>query len=165
MNAANVMSTHKAHRRSSRPVHSSHLRLMGMYAAIFAILLLLFWGIAALMRNLNRESLIIPDEKAVAANLLSKQLTGPRYFQIPDGDVRDSSGVTARSTATAEPHITTEAARLQVDGIVKARYFNAEQAAKVQALIDRLKEPAGSRLVGAEHVNLLRLNLALDALP
>jgi K+-transporting ATPase c subunit len=51
-----------------------------------------------------------------------------------------------------------------VESIVKARKLNADGEARVRQLIDRLAEQPSSRLVGEEHVNLLRLNLALDAL-
>jgi K+-transporting ATPase c subunit len=48
--------------------------------------------------------------------------------------------------------------------VVTERKLNTEQAAKVHMLIDRLTERPRSRMVGEDHINLLRLNLALDAL-
>jgi hypothetical protein len=135
---------------------------MGLYAAAFAGLLLLFFGVSAWLQNLSTEKQVIPDEKAAAASLLAQQLSGPRYFRVPEGGLKDRGGVTVKTAV--EPHISTVAARSQVEGIVHARELSAGQAAKVNALIDQLAEAPASRVVGEEHVNLLRLNLALDAL-
>lgn len=156
------MGSHKAPHHAHRRLPRSLVGLMGLYAVALVLVLLVFLGISTWLRNTDRENLVIPDEKAAAASLLATQFSGPRYFQVPSGDMRDATGVVVQ--ATTEPHITTEVARGQVERIVKERDRTADQKARLNELIDRLTEQPSSRLVGAEHINLLRLNLALDAL-
>jgi K+-transporting ATPase ATPase C chain len=60
-----------------------------------------------------------------------------------------------------DPHISLENARLQTDRVAKARGLKAEQ---VRDLIQQNTDPASLGLLGDPGVNVLRLNLALDAL-
>jgi len=101
----------------------------------------------------QRDRLTIPDEKAVAAALLEKQLSGPGYF----------SPTTTEPNDPREPKISVPDAKAQVARIVAERHLDAAHAAKLNDLIDRLAEPPKSRIFGDVTVNLLRLNLALDA--
>src|SRR5262245_37082942 len=96
-------------KRRSQP---STTGLMALYAACTGLLLLFFFGVSAALRGLYERPLIIPDEKAVAARLLARQLTGPRYFEIPAGDMRDADGVVV--PASTESHLTTQEAHKQV---------------------------------------------------
>ncbi|MCE9611107.1 MAG: potassium-transporting ATPase subunit C [Chthoniobacter sp.] len=104
------------------------------------------------IRESQRDRLLIPDEKAVAAAMLEKKLSGPGYFSA-----------TSDTDDPREPKITVDDAKAQVARVVSERHLDAEHAAKLNELIDRLSEPATSRIVGEATVNLLRLNLALDA--
>ena len=61
-----------------------------------------------------------------------------------------------------DPHISLENARLQTDRVAKARGLKAEQ---VRDLIQQNTDPASLGILGDPGVNVLRLNLALDALP
>ena len=60
-----------------------------------------------------------------------------------------------------DPHISLENGRLQTDRVAKARGLKAEQ---VRDLIQQNTDPASLGLLGDPGVNVLRLNLALDAL-
>jgi len=60
-----------------------------------------------------------------------------------------------------DPHISVEAAMLQVPRIAAARGLPAEE---VRSLVLRYKEPASLGVWSYEHVNVLGLNMALDAL-
>jgi K+-transporting ATPase ATPase C chain len=63
-----------------------------------------------------------------------------------------------------DPHISPEAARLQIDRVARARHFSPEQKQKLAALVERGIEPPQLGFLGEPRVNVLKLNLALDSL-
>jgi len=63
-----------------------------------------------------------------------------------------------------DPHISVEAARMQVKRIVKVRNFNSSQEQKVIDLIDLHAEKPQFGLLGEERINVLQLNVALDVI-
>lgn len=156
------MNTPKEHHHAHHAHSRSPLRLMALYGIIGLFLLAVFLGVSLVVNRSHRNRLDIPDEKAAGATLLMEKFTGPRYFQMPPGDARDDAGVIVASPR--EPHITAAAARDQVERIANERGLTPDLTARVRELINRLTEQPKSRLVGEEHVNVLRLNLALDEL-
>lgn len=66
------------------------------------------------------------------------------------------------SASGLDPHISEAAAFYQVQRVAMARGMDAKI---VHALVERFIEPAQWGLFGDVRVNVLRLNLALDALP
>jgi K+-transporting ATPase ATPase C chain len=60
-----------------------------------------------------------------------------------------------------DPHITPDAARFQIPRVAKARHRSEEA---LQQLVKQVTEKPVLRLIGAKRVNVLQLNLALDAL-
>ena len=64
------------------------------------------------------------------------------------------------SASGLDPHISLENARLQADRVAKARSLSIE---KVRDLIQQYTDPADLGFLGDPGVNVLRLNLALDA--
>ncbi len=129
------------------------LRLLIIYAGIFAALFLVFAAIAHLLSTSQSASVPVPDEKAVAQELLEKKLSGPRYFQIGEP-----------APELPSPYITPSQAKAQLDRVVAERKLDDTERAKVEALIKELTEPSPSRMVGTERLNALQLNLALDEL-
>jgi K+-transporting ATPase ATPase C chain len=63
-----------------------------------------------------------------------------------------------------DPHISPEAARLQIDRVAQARQFTPAQRAALAALVDRFVEPPQWGVLGQPRVNVLQLNLAVDCL-
>ena len=86
-------------------------------------------------------------------------------------DYRTQNGMTTNAAVPADavtgsasgldPHISAENARLQADRVAKARGLNLE---KVRALIQENTDAADLGILGDPGVNVLTLNLALDAI-
>jgi len=66
------------------------------------------------------------------------------------------------SASGLDPHISPEAAYLQVDRIVKSRNFNDEQKLKLEQLIKNQTENPQFLCLGEKRVNVLLLNLETD---
>jgi K+-transporting ATPase ATPase C chain len=60
-----------------------------------------------------------------------------------------------------DPHISPENARLQIGRVAKARKLPESD---VKALVEKFIEPPQFGMLGAEKVNVLKLNIALDEL-
>ena len=105
--------------------------------------------------NLGPTSQKLRD--AIAQNLADYRTQNGLATNAPvPADAVTSSG------SGLDPHISVENARLQADRVAKARGVKPEQ---VLALIQQYTDPANLGILGDPGVNVLRLNLALDALP
>jgi K+-transporting ATPase ATPase C chain len=62
-----------------------------------------------------------------------------------------------------DPHISPQAAELQVQRVAAARHLTAENAAKLLALVRQREEQPQLGFLGEPRVNVLQLNLAVDA--
>ena len=138
-------------------------------------------------------SLIERDGKIIGSTLLAQKTESPRYFW-PRPSAADfatvASGASNKGPTSADlvksiaerrakfgaeaapdlltasgsgldPHISPEAARVQAPRAAAARGFTAE---KLSALIETHTEPPQLGFLGEPRVNVLVLNLALDAL-
>ncbi len=93
-----------------------------------------------------------PDpSKAIAGDLPRLQKAGVK----PTADLLYTSG------SSLDPHITPDGARAQIDRVAKARGL---QASQLEDLINRNTDGRFLGIWGEPGVNVLKLNLALDAL-
>jgi K+-transporting ATPase ATPase C chain len=68
------------------------------------------------------------------------------------------------SASGLDPHISPEAAQLQINRIAKARKFGLVQKQELITLVDKMSERPQLMCLGESRVNVLRLNIALDKL-
>ena len=80
----------------------------------------------------------------------------------PDASV--PSEMLFASGSGLDPHISPEAARLQLERVAEARKFSPEQKQRLTGLVEQSIEPPQLGFLGEPRVNVLKLNLALDSL-
>ena len=61
-----------------------------------------------------------------------------------------------------DPHISPEAARIQIDHVAKARRLSGERKTKLEELVRRHIEGPQMGVFGAARVNVLKLNMEVD---
>ncbi len=66
------------------------------------------------------------------------------------------------SASGLDPHISPEAAMLQINRIAKTRRFSDQQKWKLQSLVEEMTEQPQFDLFGEPRINVLLLNLRLD---
>ena len=95
--------------------------------------------------------------------LLQRIADTRRAVAVRDGiDVDAVAGdLLTQSGSGLDPHVSVAAARQQVARVARARGL---PEARVQALLEAQREPRQFGLLGQPRVNVLRLNLALDAI-
>lgn len=71
------------------------------------------------------------------------------------------SDIVTASGSGLDPHISVQAARVQVDRIAKARNINPET---LKTLVAKYTEEPLLGIMGTERINVLKLNIALDDL-
>lgn len=95
------------------------------------------------------------------ADLLKERIAAYRSTNgLPENHQVPADAVTA-SASGLDPHISVENARLQTARIAKARAVSPE---KVKELIATNTDKASLGVLGEQGVNVLKLNIALDAL-
>ena len=107
--------------------------------------------------NLGPTSVAL--QKAVAQRRATLDSTAMRSYHGPipvEMLFSSASGI--------DPHISREAARLQIDRIVRTREFNPEQKSKLIDLVEHFVEPPQWKIFGEPRVNVFLLNIALDQL-
>jgi potassium-transporting ATPase KdpC subunit len=96
-----------------------------------------------------------------------KKLFDRRKKEFGSGNFLDSlteipSEMLFASASGLDPHISPDAAMLQVDRVCQARHFSDSQKTYLKNLIRRLTEPPQFLFLGQERINVLWLNLETD---
>jgi K+-transporting ATPase ATPase C chain len=102
-----------------------------------------------------------------SSNLVATVQARIAAFQTANGLATNASvpaDMAFASGSGLDPHISPEAARLQINRVTNARKFSAEQKEKLSALVEQSIEPRQLGFLGEPRVNVLKLNLALDLL-
>jgi K+-transporting ATPase ATPase C chain len=101
--------------------------------------------------------------RALAALVSQRRLD----FQTANG-LTNSTSIPAdmlfASGSGLDPHISPEAARLQVDAIARTRHFSPAEKSAISSLVEKGIENPQWGLLGNSRVNVLKLNIALDAI-
>ena len=99
---------------------------------------------------------------------LKKQVSERRILFAAKNSISDSTAIPLEmifaSASGLDPHISREAALLQVDRIAKARNFNSTQKQNIIQSVKALTETPQFLVFGEERVNVLLLNLELNKL-
>jgi K+-transporting ATPase ATPase C chain len=101
-----------------------------------------------------------PTSGALQTNVMNNAAAFISGNDLPTNTVVPADMVFA-SASGLDPHISPEAARLQVARVAAARGLGEEQ---VKALVEKFVEPQQWGFLGEARVNVLLLNLALDQL-
>jgi len=100
--------------------------------------------------------------------LLKGQVTDRKHKFIIFNQIKDSNTVVIpsemlfASASGLDPHISSQAAFLQIDRIAKTRHFSTIQKQKLVQCVKDLTEAPQFLCLGDERVNVLLLNLKID---
>ena len=83
-------------------------------------------------------------------------------FNQLDNNTSIPSEMLFASASGLDPHISQEAALLQVDRIVKARNLNSDARQQILQSVKRMTEAPQLLFLGEERINVLSLNIELD---
>jgi K+-transporting ATPase ATPase C chain len=102
-----------------------------------------------------------PTSGALHTNVLNNAAAFISGNNLPTNTVVPADMIYA-SASGLDPHISPEAARLQISRVAASRGLSEE---KVKALVEQFVEPPQWGFLGQARVNVLLLNIALDKLP
>ncbi|MCE5347524.1 MAG: potassium-transporting ATPase subunit KdpC [Bacteroidales bacterium] len=97
-------------------------------------------------------------------NLVNERKNKFIAFNQPDSLITIPSEMLFASGSGLDPHISPEAALLQVERITNARHFDDNQKKRVLQSIEYLTEKPQLSILGEVRINVLILNLELDKL-
>jgi K+-transporting ATPase ATPase C chain len=103
----------------------------------------------------------------ISSNLISTVQSRLAAFRSANGLATNApvpAEMVFASGSGLDPDISPAAARLQIARVAAARKFSPEQKQKLSALVEQNVEPRQFGFLGEPRVNVLKLNLALDAL-
>jgi K+-transporting ATPase ATPase C chain len=95
-------------------------------------------------------------------NLVAERRLAFHSFNQIDSLTEIPSEMLFASASGLDPHISPEAALLQIDRVAKARNFNAEQKQKLIEFVKTNTEAPQFFILGESRINVLLLNLRVD---
>lgn len=102
----------------------------------------------------------------ITSQKLKQQVTDRKQKFIKFNGLESNTEIPAEmlfaSASGLDPHISVQAALLQVDRIVKARNFDDVQKQKLLEIVHENTETPQFLCLGPERINVLKLNLDLD---
>ncbi|HEY5475221.1 MAG TPA: K(+)-transporting ATPase subunit C [Tepidiformaceae bacterium] len=101
-----------------------------------------------------------PADPSTSFDGLKDRATAFRQANGVDAGVLLPSDAVTASASGLDPHISPATAKLEVSRVAKAR---GASAAAIQQLVDQYTERPALGFVGQSRVNVLKLNIALDA--
>lgn len=93
--------------------------------------------------------------------VMSREKEIREKYHLSD-DAHISSEMLFASASGLDPHISPEAAKMQINRIAEARSLSEEQKQQLNLLVDKLTEAPQFGIFGCERVNVFMLNLELD---
>lgn len=104
-----------------------------------------------------------PTSAALRQAIARRAAHWRRSHGLPD-DAPVPAGLLLASGSGLDPHLSPEAARFQIARVATARQLDAPGRERLRRLVEAHVEPPQFGFLGEPRVNVLRLNLALDAL-
>lgn len=102
------------------------------------------------------------------SDTLRKLVNGRRILFAENNSIVDTANVPKEmifaSGSGLDPHISPEAAQLQIDRISDARHFNSDQKQRLLQSVKDMSEKPQFLFLGEERINVLLLNIELDKL-
>jgi potassium-transporting ATPase KdpC subunit len=102
-----------------------------------------------------------PTSDTLRKQVMARRILFAKMNSIPDTVAIPKEMIFA-SGSGLDPHISPEAAMLQLDRVATARNFNETKKQQVQQLIKNMTEKPQFYLFGESRINVFELNLALD---
>jgi K+-transporting ATPase ATPase C chain len=100
------------------------------------------------------------------SDTLKKQVTARRILFAKANSLSDIKAIPNEmifaSGSGLDPHISPNAALMQIGRIVKARKFNEAQKQKLFELVNNMTENPQMIVLGESRINVLKLNIELD---
>jgi K+-transporting ATPase ATPase C chain len=100
-----------------------------------------------------------PTSRRLAAEILERRM---KWKSAAAGSGEIPVDLLTASGSGIDPHISPEAARIQLDRIAKARHYSAGQREALEDLMERHTEGRQLGFLGERRVNVLLLNLELE---
>lgn len=104
-----------------------------------------------------------PSSEKLKEQVLECEAQFRKANELPESEKVPSEMLFA-SASGLDPHISPQAALLQVERVASARNLNSEQKQQLVKLVNDLTEKPQFSVLGESRINILKLNLALDNL-